>query len=250
MTDLYKKNIKSWSLLLDKASIAAAIITVSVDDKGMPVDVQYPYVNSEYAKLYEIEVSDHMGKSIYEIDNNVDKKYVYNVWDCACNGVKKEFSFWGEWVNKYLKCNMSQLEYGLCLVFLVDDTINAKLRRIVDKNYSTIQKNNGVDYIFVYNPGNDLFIYSKNAESKDVIISSGNCVYDFKKKIKDFGQEYVGFNEESAIKAFCDPVSGIHYVMLASKERQKNKLKQYRVASWPIYMKDGTYEVMGTILTM
>ncbi len=123
----YQKNKQIWAELMDMVPVGICILIVENDDKGLPKNVIYDYVNQAYADLYGIKREEHMGKSIFDIDSDVDRKYLYSVWSVAYDNATKEREFFESKCNKYLKCILFPIEQGICGSIVEDNTINKKI---------------------------------------------------------------------------------------------------------------------------
>lgn len=121
---------------LDSLPVAATIMRIITNENNIPVDLILEYVNTPFAKLYGMEKSDMIGKHFEELFQEEPKRYLYAVWNTACNGVKNEVSFYDSQAGKHLLCRYYQVEYGLCGCLVTDNSVNHKLNEM----YHELQK--------------------------------------------------------------------------------------------------------------
>ncbi len=117
---------------LDSLPIAVTIMRIIVNDDNIPEDIVMEYVNSRFAQLYDKNKEDILGHKFTEVFDGDKQRYLYMVWNTACNGIKNELSFYDSNAKKHLFCRYFQVEYGLCGCIVDDNSVNQKLKDMFD----------------------------------------------------------------------------------------------------------------------
>lgn len=118
---------------LDALPVGATLMRIITNENNMPVDLVLEYVNANFAKLYGMEKNQMTGKHFGEIFAEEPQRYLYTVWNTACNGIKQETAFYDNNAKRHLLCKYYQAEYGLCGCLVTDNSVNNKLTQMVSE---------------------------------------------------------------------------------------------------------------------
>lgn len=234
--------------LLDKLPIAVTIMQIITNKDNTPVDLVHLYVNQAFSNLYNKKPSDFINKHFSEIYTEDPQKYLYIVWNTACNGVKKDLSFYAIDANKHLLCRYFQVEYGLCGCIVQDNTINEKIRKML---HGFMHKDNKTDLsfddvTFAYDSSTDIFHYSRYTNAPGIVSKSSSDVNNFTSVVYKYIEDC---NDETSTnymkRIFLQGESGNANIKF--KLHYDDKYSWYNIRSTSIPLENGNFRTTGII---
>lgn len=248
MTDYYKHKA-AFEELFDKFSLGVVIMSVKTDSNGLPVNLVWEYVNQAYADIQKQSREYYIGKSIFDVVEPEEKKWLYNVWDVACNGAgAKETEHYDKHAGKYLLCNFFYVEYGVCLCIVIDNSINRRIVEMLKNSNSIIQSEfkSNEEYVFSYDNNSDVLKYIKCSHNGEVDEKKVyGAITDFRQKVRK-GLNISNYKPEIVEKVFCTENGGTADVKLVNYEKGANFSDWFRVTS-NSYPEGNSYIVTGLV---
>jgi len=208
--DNFKESENKYKKLFQNLPSAFSLREIIVDENNKPINFKFLETNSKFEELIDLKNDDVIGKTILEIERNVDQTWIEKYGNVALNGDLLEIEYFNTFNNRIYNITSYCPEIGKFATIFTDITDRKKIEdqlklntlrlkliiEIFEYSANSIQEfldyslfqaikltNSKYGYIYHYNDSSKQFIL--NTWSKDVMsdceITNPLTVYDLEK---------------------------------------------------------------------